>query len=59
MFGLYCTYLAVMVSFGGADLLDSTCTKQNNLTDRCNFAGYVDHLIMTDDHCFKGGYTDP
>lgn len=29
------------------------------MTDKCNFAGHVDHLILTDHHCWKGGYTDP
>ena len=59
MFGLYVTYLAVMISFGGASRLGPNCSKDNNLTDKCNFAGFTDHLILTDAHCFKGGYTDP
>ena len=59
MFCLYCAYLVVMISFEGAEILDISCGKANNLADRCNFAGYIDHLILTDNHCFKGGYTDP
>ena len=59
MFGLYCSYLAAMVSFDGAEHLGSQCSWHNNMSDKCNFAGWVDHLVLTDAHCWKGGYTDP
>jgi predicted acyltransferase len=59
MIAFYFAYLALMITFGGADRLGPDCTKDNNLTDRCNFAGFVDHLILTDNHCWRGGYTDP
>lgn len=59
MFGFYCAYLGLMLSFDGSESIGPQCSKSNNLTDHCNFAGYVDHLILTDGHCWKGGYTDP
>lgn len=59
MFGLYFSYLAAMLSFDGSEKQGAHCSKDNNLADKCNFAGYVDHLILSDAHCWKGGYTDP
>ena len=59
MFGLYLAYLALMLTFTGADILDPSCDRSNNLTERCNFAAFVDHLILTDDHCYKWKYTEP
>ena len=59
MLGLYLVYLALMLTFSGADTLDPSCDRSNNLTERCNFAAFVDHLILTDDHCYKWEYTEP
>lgn len=59
MFGLYFVYLSAMLSFDGSEKIGPHCSKANNLSDGCNFVGYVDHLILTDGHCWKGGYTDP
>jgi len=56
MLGLYCAQLFMMVEYSSGK---EGCSSDNNLTDKCNFAGYVDHLILTDHHCWKGGYTDP
>lgn len=59
MFGLFCVYTALMLSFNGQDSLDPSCNKENNLTFHCNFAGYVDKLIFTSSHCFRTACPDP
>jgi hypothetical protein len=59
MFALYMVYLSLMVSFNGGEDAGPGCNKSNNLTDHCNFAGYVDRTILTPAHMLKKVYTDP
>jgi predicted acyltransferase len=54
---LYLVYLSLMISFEGGDILG--CSKENNLTDPCNIAGYIDRKVFTFDHMLKHVYTDP
>lgn len=59
MFGLFAVYLSLMVSFNGGEDAGHGCNKENNLTDMCNYAGYIDRLILTPAHMLKRVYTDP
>lgn len=59
MLGLYLLYLTLMVSFNGNDFFGPQCNKQNNLTPRCNFAGFVDQSVFTTSHCWRGHCPDP
>jgi predicted acyltransferase len=45
-----------MISF---DQGSDGCSRLNNLTDPCNFAGYVDRLVFTENHILKDTMTDP
>lgn len=39
--------------------MGSQCSRLNNLTEKCNFVGYVDNLIFSEAHCYRGSCPDP
>ena len=57
MFIILIGYTLVMIMFSGGDI--QGCSRDNNLTIDCNFAGYLDRLILTRAHIWRQKSTDP
>lgn len=57
MLAVYITYLSLMITFDGGD--QPGCSKELNLTDKCNIAGLIDRKILTPNHMLKRVFTDP
>lgn len=47
---VFVVYISFMLSWSDPD---GGCPQSNNLSEECNFVGYVDRAVLTRDHIYR------